>query len=65
MQLNLEIESFFSFLFLPKDAGSSFSFQYKKEKKKNGGRLTAEHNSPPVNTAHSFSDKKNETPITG
>ena len=63
MQLNLDIESFFSFLFLLKDAGSSFSFQYKK--KKNGGRLIADQNSPPVNAAHSFSDKKNETPITG
>ena len=66
MQLNLDIESFFSFLFLLKDAGSSFSFQYKKKKKKrNGGRLIADQNSPPVNAAHSFSDKKNETPITG
>ena len=64
MQLNLEIESFFSFLFLLKDVVSSFSFKYKKEKK-NGGRLTAEHDSPPANAAHSFSDKKNETPITG
>ena len=34
VQLNLEIESFFSFLFLLKDVVSSFSFQYKKEKKK-------------------------------
>ena len=64
MQLNLDIESFFSFLFLLKDAGSSFSFQYQK-KKKNGGRLIADQNSPPVNAAHCFSDKKNETLITG
>ena len=62
MQLNLDIESFFSFLFLLKDAGSSFFFQYKK---KNGGRLIADQNSPPVNAAHCFSDKKNETLITG